>query len=37
VSSVEDVAASLRSWFAARLETDDVEISELKRHAEGWS
>jgi aminoglycoside phosphotransferase (APT) family kinase protein len=37
VTSLSDVAAALRPWFADRLDTDDVEITDLKRHAEGWS
>jgi aminoglycoside phosphotransferase (APT) family kinase protein len=27
----------LAKWFSARLETDVVELSQLRRHTEGWS
>lgn len=29
--------AELRPWLARHLETDDVEIDQIRRHAEGWS
>ena len=37
MSSLADVEAALRPWFAGRLGAGDVTIRELKRHAEGWS
>lgn len=37
MTSPRDVASALRPWFAARLGVDDAAISDLKRHAEGWS
>ncbi len=37
MTRLAEVAAALRPWFAARLNVDEVDITELKRHAEGWS
>lgn len=31
------VAEALTQWFSARLGSDEVQIRELRRHAEGWS
>lgn len=31
------VENALRPWFATRLDADDVELSEFRRHAEGFS
>jgi aminoglycoside phosphotransferase (APT) family kinase protein len=32
-----DVAGALAPWLADRLETDEVVIDDVRRHAEGWS
>jgi aminoglycoside phosphotransferase (APT) family kinase protein len=37
MTTLDDVAAALAPWFADRLGTDNVQITDLKRHAEGWS
>lgn len=37
MSALAEVEAALRPWFAERLGADDATITELKRHAEGWS
>ena len=37
MSSPDPVAVALEPWFADRLGAEAVEISEFKRHAEGWS
>lgn len=37
MAALAEVEAALRPWFAGRLGVDDVEIRELRRHAEGWS
>ena len=33
----EEVRRALTPWFAAKLDASEVEITDLKRHAEGWS
>jgi aminoglycoside phosphotransferase (APT) family kinase protein len=37
VTQLGDVSAALRPWFAAKLDVGEVDITELRRHAEGWS
>jgi aminoglycoside phosphotransferase (APT) family kinase protein len=37
VSSLEAVAEALTPWFRERLEAAELEIIDLRRHAEGWS
>lgn len=37
MTTPDDVGAALTPWFADRLDADDVAITNLKRHAEGWS
>jgi aminoglycoside phosphotransferase (APT) family kinase protein len=37
VSDLATVGDALRPWFRERLGAEDVEITDLRRHAEGWS